>query len=125
MQFLPLGFWGYRYDEGIGKEYAMKIDRTIKDIGQPTVICGDFSGEFTDFRPSLTMDSLNERAFIDCLPQDTRTCPTTDGLIHRNDHIYCTKGYFKVVKAAVLETPTDHYLCVVTLETIDDIQPLI
>lgn len=116
LQLLPLGFWGYRYDTGEGLQYCQDIDKILLDIKQPCIQLGDYSGEFTNFLPSLTLNSVSPSAYLDCLDQLIATCPTNDGLIHRNDHIFASKNKFALVDSQVIKTKTDHYLCVATLE---------
>jgi exonuclease III len=105
-QIQPLHYWGYKYMEGKGKDYASKLETSLTQILEtPAIICGDFQfGELESVMPNL----FKKLFLIEALPNEP-TRIRADGNNTRSDHILISRD-FKIVESKVIHTQTDHRL---------------
>lgn len=107
MQMLPLGFLGTPYDSPDGLLFSEEMERTLlSEVRSPSIICGDFN-----FREPKTQYAKLLANSVNALP-DVPTRPEEK----KTDFIFVSPE-FRVQSSRVIETNSDHFLCVATLES--------
>lgn len=108
-QLLPIGLFGYSYNDKKVETYARGIEKKLMGVPTPTLICGDFSGDFVnDFVEDVFKNLFRKNKLLDAIKNVTR--PLKDRVGSQTDHIYFSPE-FKLIASGVIQTQTDHYLC--------------
>jgi hypothetical protein len=109
LQAEPLHFLGHSYDKEPGLTFGRAIDKLLATVLEPPfVLTTDFYVEDLGI-PLPELTALAQ----DVLPANTPTKPQG----RKSDHILCTLEW-RSVQADVIQTQTDHYLCVADLEPV-------
>lgn len=108
-QLLPIGLFGYTYNDQNVEIYAREIEKALIGIPSPAIFCGDFSGDFAnDLVEDVFKNLFTENKFADAIRQITR--PLKDRPGRQTDHIYFSPQ-FTLIGSGVIQTQTDHFLC--------------
>jgi endonuclease/exonuclease/phosphatase family metal-dependent hydrolase len=111
-QMLPMNVFGHPYDgSDVGRELARGIDMTMEENMQnPAIFCGDFNSD----NPLELYPHLRASGFIDAVT-GRETMRPKNGVKRSPDHVFHTSE-FQTHNADVLETNTDHFLCLATFD---------
>ena len=110
-QMLPLRLFNLSYTEGIGRKLASGVNEVMRNlVDSPVIWCGDFNYD----RPLEIYPHMRVLKLVEALP-NVSTRPSMDEVKKTPDHIFYSPE-FRFDDSDVIQTNSDHFLCVAELE---------